>query len=758
MKVKSNPAQAEVIKQILKDTNKRIILNYYTGGGKTHIALSIIAEKLKRNPNIKIGVSCFLQTNIKNQTYEYAKNYLKKSQYTVVNAGEEIDTSANVFFFNPQSLYRRKLPFLFDMFFIDEVHIGLGIKTKMINSIITDKCRPDVTLIGKSATSWDVELLPIFEGASVYRRGMDRGFQDGRIASLRFRTEHFDIQLDESCYDAEGDLTLAAQRKYKKELERMCKTKLEKLMSTYDLGAKCVVKVPPGDNCGLVKYVMGILPERALYLTGQNSHDEKNILARFANDPNINFLVVVAKCSVGFDMPSLISVVDLSLSRNIKVLLQFLGRAARFYMEGVVKNFFYVFDARMSKAKMEWILNTLAKFSTCDYSGYAGDIFKMPTKIQTDNDEGEAEDEDVLLEDILFKIKSSSMVNCRDVSFFELSRKRGGFYEEKKPILIAMMKAGEPKPKTKDPLYNAHAYLKNNDSEYQAILVTLPSWADIKKGTSYREHKTILIAMMKAGKPKPKSGDPLYVAHQKLKNKDPEYKAILVTYPSWTSRKKTSYEEQKPILINMMKTGKPKPKSSDLLYGAHLFLKNNDSEYQAILVTYPSWADRKSYEEQKTILLAMLKTGNPKPKAEDPLYQAHKKLKNKDPEYKAILVALPSRASRNHEEKKHILIAMMKAGKPKPTTGDLYRAHMYLKEKNSEYQAILVTYPSWADRKSYEEQKPILINMMKTGKPKPTTGDLYRAHRYLKEKNSEYQAILVTYPSWANRKRTSRRA
>jgi hypothetical protein len=117
------------------------------------------------------------------------------------------------------------------------------------------------------------------------------------------------------------------------------------------------------------------------------------------------------------------------------------------------------------------------------------------------------------------------------------------------------------------------------------------------------------------------------------------------------------------------------------------------------LVTYPSWADRKSYEEQKTILLAMLKTGNPKPKAEDPLYQAHKKFKNNDPEYKAILVALPSRASRNHEEKKPILIAMMKAGKPKPTTGDLYRAHMYLKEKNSEYQAILVTYPSWADRK-----------------------------------------------------------
>jgi predicted sulfurtransferase len=36
MKVKSNPAQAEVIKQILKDTNKRIILNYCTGGVVRH--------------------------------------------------------------------------------------------------------------------------------------------------------------------------------------------------------------------------------------------------------------------------------------------------------------------------------------------------------------------------------------------------------------------------------------------------------------------------------------------------------------------------------------------------------------------------------------------------------------------------------------------------------------------------------------------------------------------------------------------------
>jgi replicative superfamily II helicase len=53
MKVKSNPAQAEVIKQILKDTNKRIILNYYTGGGKTHIALSIMAVACPEECRIK---------------------------------------------------------------------------------------------------------------------------------------------------------------------------------------------------------------------------------------------------------------------------------------------------------------------------------------------------------------------------------------------------------------------------------------------------------------------------------------------------------------------------------------------------------------------------------------------------------------------------------------------------------------------------------------------------------------------------------
>jgi len=382
---KKKDHQLEAIEFLLKHirNGSNCILNHYTGAGKSYIMAQVCAELIKENPEIKIGLSAAFRTHLRIQHLAKFSESGLKNVITSVGCGQATDTSKNVFIFNPQAINSiKELPFKFDLLLLDEAHLGLSKNAVLLRSILKECCKRKAVVVASTATSWELEATDgYFHGCPVLRRGLHQGIEDGMVASnlrLSFHqtTLKLDLNLGENAYDTQGELRAAVGKKNKAKLKKLCRTKMERLLTSHDaqLGPKVLVIVPPGDDCVLAKQVSTFLSgkskdnqEQSAWLTGKHSKaEEESILRSFQLDPRQRFLVVVGKCGVGFDMPGLTSLVDMTLSRNTKVLVQRLGRVGRRNKNDVEKYFFYLFEG-LSDLKAELILNRLVVFSKANY-------------------------------------------------------------------------------------------------------------------------------------------------------------------------------------------------------------------------------------------------------------------------------------------------------------------------------------------------------------------------------------------------------
>lgn len=382
MKYKLFGYQAIGMKQVLAALKEahRVIVGWYTGSGKTTMFLELAKDLAAQG--YRVGISTYLQTNIRDQV---AAEAAKLGVVCGVIQNGEIPDEA-ILLFNPQSLYRAKVASLkFDYLIVDESHEATSIDSKMMATIVEKHCTPKVKIVGFSATAWDLPDQPLWKNAKVLVRGLNQGIVDGQVQPFVIKLEHFDIELTSKDYNVLGDVKEKFQKKHAKALRRLTKTKMELLINKHDkdLGNKVLVVCPKGDNCAMAKYVHSMYPETSLLLTGEDK-DEAKILARFKKDPNIRFLVVVSKCRVGFNMPELTSVVDMSLTRNIKALVQCFGRLARLHPKKFAKRYFYVSNQGMSKTKARALFTLALRFACGDYSrevndsGKKGDILGIP--------------------------------------------------------------------------------------------------------------------------------------------------------------------------------------------------------------------------------------------------------------------------------------------------------------------------------------------------------------------------------------------
>ena len=377
---------SDIQKQVVEDIHKKFktynkqILAWYTGSGKTNVFLALCSKLIKANPDVKIGVSSYLHVNIKNQTSERAKLFLRS--HSVLKASLfDYDEEESVFIFNPQTLYNRKpLPFKFDYLIIDEAHIGGGIKNAYLSAILEKHCSDDVKLLGVSATPWEILQEGVFEDAYIHRRGMDAGLnEDGRITDFCINAEHVDLKTTPNAFTRKGELSSQYIRKNFEVVQRMCVEKVKAITKRYprELGNKCLIIVPPGNHCGIAKKVAKTLGAGANYLIGGHAlggkfiekMNEKEIIDDFRSNPKKRFLVVVHKCQIGFDMPELTSTIDLTMSRNVGLLIQRWGRLARKQQgSSEKKHYFYVFDNSLNPEHVEWILGTSVEYAMCRWT------------------------------------------------------------------------------------------------------------------------------------------------------------------------------------------------------------------------------------------------------------------------------------------------------------------------------------------------------------------------------------------------------
>lgn len=367
--------QAKAVESILDDFKNNIpsCLSFYTGAGKTVIFMEICRRLIEENPSIKIGISAYLTTEIRDQIFERTNDFDLKTKSQILFSTTVMDSSKNIFIFNPQAVWKYELEEKLDVFIIDECHVGADHPSNMINQILKNDCKKDVKVLLVSATPWDTLATKSFENAKVYKRPLSLGIQDGRIDDFRIAVEEAQIEFNHKDFTRKGDLSSTVSRKKIQVLKSACIGKMNNILKRYkgELGEKVLVICPPG-NSGEIAREMAVEFKGLAFIEQQKSNwmslDTRENLALFKEDASIQFLFVINKCQVGFDMPELETVIDLTMSRNVKVLAQRIGRVAR-KSGDKEKKYIYVFDKSL-RDRVDWLINTLIEFSLGEYDGW----------------------------------------------------------------------------------------------------------------------------------------------------------------------------------------------------------------------------------------------------------------------------------------------------------------------------------------------------------------------------------------------------
>lgn len=364
------------IEHRFENGEKAICLAYYTGSGKTNIFLELVRKLLVKNPKAKIGISSYLTGEVRDQTFERSQTLNIKSY--LADKNNIFDKDKNVFIFNPQKIYKvNKAKKVFDYFIIDECQAGFDETAMMINSIIKNLCHKNTKILLVSATPWDILAQERFKDITVLKRSIDEGIKDDRIADVEIIAEENQIEFKEAEYTRKGDLGKKAISAHYGLLKSICIGKMENIIKKYgdSLGNSILVICPPGNTGEIAR-------EMAERFNGLFFIEEDRVM-KYKSQENLKkftqgksrFLFVIYKCSVGFDYPEMDSIIDLTMTRNIKTFVQRLGRVAR-KSSVKKKRFIYCYDKSLGVKRLEWLIGTAVDFSCGNFDGWTSKTSK----------------------------------------------------------------------------------------------------------------------------------------------------------------------------------------------------------------------------------------------------------------------------------------------------------------------------------------------------------------------------------------------
>ena len=357
------PYQSKTVKDIVQGLEDGVnqVLAFYTGSGKTEMFLEVIQRLQKKHPRAKIGVACHFFTEIKEQTSQRA-NF----EHITLGGKERKIGSGNIYVFNPQFFRFNELKYKFDYLIVDEFHFGMSRKGNTYQNIFDRACKGNCRYLFVSATPWSAMTHELFKDAKIHVRGLDKGFlHDKRVNDFEVFCEKYNMRPE---YNSNQEITTAFLKANMDDYIAMCLVKLHKTIKEFPskIGSKVLVCCPPGENRAIAKAVAAFLGEDAVLHIGKGEGQE----IEFKRSKK-RFLVTVNKCQAGYDFPEMDTIIDLTMTRNIPVLVQRLGRLAR-YAKKRTKRYHYVYDERLRPEQVEWIFSI-----TIDYAN--GLITDPPT-------------------------------------------------------------------------------------------------------------------------------------------------------------------------------------------------------------------------------------------------------------------------------------------------------------------------------------------------------------------------------------------
>lgn len=395
--------------------NKKVLLYALCGSGKTVITLAIIEKWIKEGK--RIAISAYARREIRDQWYDTIKKcapYLIKHVQFVCASSEindfiragyknvvcngNVNPKTPITIFIPQSIDINSNLGKFDYIVIDEAHEYLEVENKKgdgeLVKIMNTYSKKTTKYLGLSGTGFELLRKNKFfescneENNTLVLYDVVDGMRDNAIVNCEARVEFFRFDIPEDCYNKSGDLksTNKSLNKWKHSffkkdnLNKKGKKLLGKEAAFFSFKIENIIKEFNKKN----QKVLIILPSGLSYevemgvahaintATGNersavvktlksvkdNTQRSKNEERFRQLNSGTNFMVVVGMCGTGWDYRDLDAVIDLSLTRNPKVMIQRMARAIRTgdKKEKKLAKYVYVVDQAVDPNKAQYYL------------------------------------------------------------------------------------------------------------------------------------------------------------------------------------------------------------------------------------------------------------------------------------------------------------------------------------------------------------------------------------------------------------------
>jgi len=346
MKNSLYPYQTVLASQVLEEFNAgrtNVVLAAACGAGKTITSIAICEELLKKDPALRILVLTHGQVILRTQFVDDIIEQQPDFTYTVVKSCRDLDVTAQVYVGLPHSIHKCK-KHKFDVIIIDEAHHFYFSPEGMVQSIIKNS-KPRFTLfltgspskfIKQQYTLYAISLLELYElgrvcspvaelAQSTYDYTLaDYNRQQEVRSSVRFSSTQTNKTLDNLLAQVSKVLK-SVNRSLPEARKAQVSIKWKDALSLLD---KTMFVCRSQEQASLVgKYFDAAGVDVALSTSDCDGKSEE--IERFKKADKCMVLVVVNRGTLGFNMPELVNIVDMSGSLNVDVLFQMFARLVR---------------------------------------------------------------------------------------------------------------------------------------------------------------------------------------------------------------------------------------------------------------------------------------------------------------------------------------------------------------------------------------------------------------------------------------------
>lgn len=334
------------------------VLSICPGGGKTYTAI----EYVLRNPQFEKVLILTHGTNVLKSQWSDDFNTLGLTYSNELHNSERFTITI------PHAIVKKDIP-KFDLIIVDEAHEFYYVENKatesegMLKNIIK-KVKPSCSLFLTGTPSKFIknEMKPIIiSGCEIY------GDKDGKKylsntyfglvkSAYALDTEDFDIEGDTSSFEfTKKDTKESLESLVKEMLNRLetneklktspnalnvlSRTKLNRFQKAFGGLGKTLIAARNITHANVLKAVLEANKVSVVVSESKGDKDSENI-AKFKDDSTIQVLIVVRRGILGFNMPTLVNVVDFTMSRNIDRIYQLYARVLRVHPDGKEKFYF----------------------------------------------------------------------------------------------------------------------------------------------------------------------------------------------------------------------------------------------------------------------------------------------------------------------------------------------------------------------------------------------------------------------------------